>query len=250
MAKCWASVLGGCSPTQSAEHYLSECLWDSEEITVKGLWGSQEKTIPVPSLTVNALCRTHNSDLSELDAGIRKISDTLSELHRLAKVRATIGKGKLSSISKLRVNGNILERWTAKFLVGLFCAVGKQSSWHETKSSSLQPPERIVKSIYGLEPFLEPVGLYLAYAVGDRHYHEGGVVRTETLMHPDGGLVGANLDFNGFRFLIWLFPETLHSSIIESSGGTLFGPGAAELMYHPKKFVFKASSQRLIFDWT
>jgi hypothetical protein len=147
-------------------------LWDSEEITVKGLWGSEEKTISLGSLTVNALCRTHNSVLSELDAGIRKISDTISELHRLATVRASIGKGKLSNIPKLKVDGNILERWAAKFLVGLFCAVGKKSYWHETKSGPLVPPESIVKSIYGLEPFVEPVGLYLAYAVGDSHYHE------------------------------------------------------------------------------
>jgi hypothetical protein len=249
MAKCWASAFGGCSPIQSGEHYLSESLWDSEEITVKGLWGSEEKTISLGSLTVNALCRTHNRDLSELDTGIRKISDTISELHRLAKVRASIGKGKLSNIPKLKVDGKILERWAAKFLVGLFCAVGKKSYWHETKSGALDPPESIVKSIYGLEPFVEPVGLYLAYAVGDSHYHESGVVRTETLMHPDGGLVGANLDLNGFRFLVWLIPETLHASFIKSSAGTLFGPGAAELMYHPREGVFKASSQRLIFDW-
>ncbi len=249
MAKCWASILGGCSPTQSGEHYLSECLWDSEEITVKGLWGSEEKTISVASLTVNALCRTHNSDLSELDTGIRKISDTISELHRLADVRARIGKGKLSNIPELRVDGNILERCATKFLVGLFCAVGKKSYWHETKSSPLQPPEKIVKAIYGFEPFVEPVGLYLGYEVGDRHYHERGMVRTETLMHPDGGLVGANLDLNGFRFLVWLNPETVHASFIESSAGTLFGPGAAELMYHPRKVIFKLASQRLIFDW-
>jgi len=249
MAKCWASVLGGCSATQSGEHYLSECLWDSDEITVKGLWGEEEKTISLASLTVNALCRDHNSQLSELDTGIREISDTISELYRLADVRAKIGSRNLLNVPKLRIDGNILERWAAKFLVGLFCAIGKKSYWHETKSNPLQPPERIVKAIYGLGRFEDPVGLYLAYGVGDRHYHERGVIKAETLLHPEGGLAGANLDLNGFRFLIWLHPEPVKESFVASSAGTLFGPGAAELMYHPKKGVFKASSQQIIFEW-
>jgi hypothetical protein len=250
MAKCWASVSGGCNPTQSGEHYLSECLWDSDEITVRGLWGTEEKTVSFASLTVNALCRDHNSQLSKLDNGIRKISDTISELYRLEDVRAKIGRRNLSNIPKLRIDGNILERWAAKFLVGLFCAIGKKSYWHEAQSNPLQPPERIVKAVYGLERFEEPLGLYLAYDVGERHYHERGVVRAETLLHPDGGLVGANLDLNGFRFLIWLHPEPVQSSLVVSSAGTVFGPGAAELMYHPEKGIFNTSLQRIIFEWS
>lgn len=91
MVKCWAATLGGCSTTQSGEHYLSEGLWDSETITVRGLWGEEEKTIGFGSLNANILCTLHNSALSPLDAGIRKISDTIHELYRLCDVRAKIG---------------------------------------------------------------------------------------------------------------------------------------------------------------
>lgn len=247
MAKCWAAILGQCSPTQSSEHYLSQSLWDSNEITVKGFWGEVEKTIPVASLTVNALCRSHNSNLSALDTGIRKISDTISEFHRLAEVRAKIGKHRLSSVVQFRVDGGILERWAAKFVVGLFCAIGKKSHWHETGSGPLNPSEKVVKAIYGFEPFQEPMGLYLAYEVGDRHYHERGVVRAETLIHPDdGGVLGANIELNGFRFIMWLHPKVPGTSAFS---GVLIGPRGAALTYHPKKAIFKHASQELIFEW-
>lgn len=158
----------------------------------------------------------------------------------------------MSNVVELRVSGSILEKWSAKFLVGLFCVLGKDKYWHDTKTVSLQPPLEIVEAIYGLRAFENPVGLYLAYEVGDQHYHERENVKVETFVHQSGGFVGANLDFNGFRFLMWLSQESVKSSSVRSSAGTLFGPGAAQLMYHPQKGRFRIErlvSQRLVFEW-
>lgn len=91
------------------------------------------------------------------------------------------------------------------------------------------------------------MGLYLAYEVGDRHYHERGIVRAETLIHPDdGGVLGANIELNGFRFIMWLHPKVPGTSAFS---GVLIGPRGAALTYHPKKAIFKHASQELIFEW-
>ena len=53
------------------------------------------------------------------------------------------------------------------------------------------------------------MGLYLAHDVGDRHYYDDGVKLAPLFNPDDHGLVGANLDFKGFRFVIWLGGDEL-----------------------------------------
>lgn len=240
MVKCWASCLGNCSDKKSGEHYLSKNLWNSDKVIVKGLWSDEEKEIGINSLTANVLCTTHNSNLSWIDTGIGEVSDVIHELYRLYDVRKRIGNKNLCNFIKLKINGNILEKWCVKFLIGLFCAVGKDSYWHETNTSPLSPPEGIVKAVFSSESFKKPIGLHLNYIVGENHYHKHGNVICEFLNHPKGGTVGAKIEFNGFQFLIWLKEESFNFSIVKQS---------EKLLYHPQKLLFKNVKQALQFEW-
>lgn len=252
MVKCWAKTLGGCSSIQSREHYLSQGLWEGDSITVKGLW-EEERTIGLSSLTAKNLCKTHNELLSPLDSEAKRIFKTISELYRLQDVRLKLKPRKFWTVKRYRVSGSLFERWAAKFIVGVFYVFGKDKHWHLTQTGPLEPPSEIVEAIFGHKQFKKPMGLYLAYDVGDRHYHEEDMVKLESLVHPDDrGLVGANLEFKGFRFLLWLGGDDLGIFNVPTSEGRIFGPDGSEPMYHPKDCRFTISkilSQVLTLEW-
>ena len=117
---------------------------------------------------------------------------------------------------------------------------------------SLDPPSEIVEAIFGRRQFKNPAGWYLAYDVGDRHYQEAGV-NLAPLFHPDDrGLVGADLEFKGFRFILWLGGDDLDAFNVPTSEGRIFGPDGSQLMYHPKDCRFTISkilSQVLTLEW-
>lgn len=252
MAKCWAKTLGGCSNIQSREHYLSQGLWEDDTITVKGLW-EEERTVGLSSLTTKNLCKTHNELLSPLDSEAKRIFQTISELYRLQDVRLKLKPRKFWTVKRYQVSGSLFERWAAKFIVGVFYVFGKDKHWHLTQTGPLEPPSEIVEAIFGHKQFEKPMGLYLAYDVGDRHYHEENMVKLESLVHPgDGGLVGANLEFKGFRFLLWLGGDDLGAFNVQTFGDRIFGPDGANLKYHPTDGRFTISkilSQVLTLEW-
>jgi len=252
MVKCWAKTLGGCCNIQSREHYLSKALWEGNEITVKGLW-NQTRTVGLQALTAKNLCKTHNELLSPLDSEAKRVFDTITELYRIQEVRQALTRTKKWSVVNHEISGSLFERWTAKFLVGFFYVFGKDKLWHLTQTGPLEPPPPVVEAIFGLKPFDVPMGLYMAYDVGDRH-EPGPGVDIAPLFHPDDrGLVGADLEFRGFQFVTWLSKEDPRTYDISlSAANRTFGPSGSELMYHPRKLKFrinKSISQTLEFKW-
>lgn len=248
MVNCWASSLGGCSGKQSLEHFLSEGIWDSNSVGVAGLFSEEHKVIGFGSLGANVLCTKHNNDQSELDAEIRTISDRVHRFYRYFAWRSKAGTN-LQSVVEFRIRADLLERWMLKFLIGLFCAIGKDSFWYDNGSKPISPPERLVEFVFNRQAVERPIGLYLAYGAGDKHQHLKGTVDVETHLHPNGGFVGANVDLNGIRFIVWLSEIDLESFWVKSSSGTIFGPGKEPLMYHPKIMNFKNAKQRIKFLW-
>jgi len=240
MVKCWAKDLGGCCNTKSGEHYISKYLWDTDKIVVKGLRSDEAKEIGINSLTANVLCSTHNSNLSSVDTGMKEIKDTIQEFYRFYGARKKIGSKNLDNFIKLNINGKILERWCIKFVIGLFYAVGKNSYWHETNTPPLNPPLNIVKAVFGLNTLEKPLGLYSDYIVGDIQRNKYADRTCEFLNHSTGGVVGAKIDFDGLRLLIWLKSEDVDFSLFK------YGE---KLIYRPQKFLFKDAKQALKFQW-
>jgi hypothetical protein len=251
VVKCWASALGGCSHIQSREHYVSRALFQGDSITVKGLW-TEEKTVGIDALTAKNLCKTHNEILSPLDAAASELFQTINELYRLQETRQKLKPQKFWNVKRYRASGPLFERWAAKFVVGSFYVLGKNQHWQLTGTGPLEPPRQIFEAIFGIGQFQKPMGLYLAFDVGDRHYYDDGV-KIATLFHPDDhGLVGANIDFKGFRFVMWLGGDELSTFNIPTDAGRIFGPAGSELMYHPGDARFamkKVLSQVLTFEW-
>lgn len=254
MEKCWAAAIGGCSDKLSREHYMSEGLWESRQITVSGFdWlNGEEKTVGLGSLTARILCERHNNGLSRLDKEAIKFFSILDEIRRMQDVRLRTGGRDFCNVIKYRVDGTLFERWAAKFLLGILCVVrGEGQRWQLNGSPLHEPPEEIVRAVYGLKPFDFPMGLYVAVSVGERHDFSDAVGAT-ILSFPGDGVTGATMKFKGLAFVIWLSSISPQEHILETDEGRVLGPNGELLIYRLRQGNFKvkrALSQVLKFEW-
>ena len=251
MVKCWASSLGDCSDKQSGEHYFTKGLFKGETAIVGGFeWlDGETKELGLPVLIANILCEKHNNQLSELDSEAIRVFKYFEEIVRLQEVRKGLKRTNFFHVKRYYADGVLFERWVAKMLIGYFCVNGKGKSWHLTQTERNNPPDVIVNAVYGKIRFAEPMGLYLAYTVGDTHDSPSGIAVTP-YFHPNGGFIGGFVEFRGFRFVMWLSDEPV--MIFRNPEGVEFGTGAKDLI-HPieaMKFdVGKVRSQVLEFKW-
>lgn len=232
---------------------MSEGLWKGRTIKVKGFpWlNGEEREVGVGSFQSKILCKDHNSNLSELDTEAKKTFDTIEAIFIHLDKNKNLKPSKSFWRPKTNyIDGCKFERWTAKLLVGLFCAEGKDSQWHDTKTEPLKPPPFVVQSIYGHIQFEKPAGLYLAGGYQGEHF-DG--LRVEPVFYPDSnGLMGAHINFRGIQFFIWLSREPVESFIVPAPSGVVSNSSQAKLEYHMEMFRFpirNVVNQKLVFKW-
>jgi hypothetical protein len=251
--KCWAAVLGDCKGKQSKEHYMSAGLWKGRTVRVKGCpWlAGQEKEIGVGSLQSRILCEHHNHELSPLDAEAQKVFETLEQIIGQLKAHASLKRRNAYRKPKTwYVDGARFERWAAKFLVGLACAEEGTATWHETGSDVLVPPAWIVQAIFNRDQFKKPAGLHF---VTDYQADLVNGLGMGPLFHPDSNsIVGGDVSFGGFRFLIWLSQEPVESFSVPRPTGVISALNEANLTYHMELMKFpirNVVNQKLAFTW-
>jgi hypothetical protein len=116
---CWAACLGDCGEGISREHWVSKCLFESEEILVQGFsWCLNEpKTIPLANFVAKILCKKHNSAISELDSAALQAFKVFRESIRINQVRGKLKRPPIWNIKRLTIDGPRLERWFLKTLI-------------------------------------------------------------------------------------------------------------------------------------
>ena len=117
------------------------------------------KPIGNAALTGKILCQKHNSELSELDYGVKRSFDTLSEAWRLYDVRRKIINRRWTQ-KTFTVDGALLERWFLKTLINL--SHGGQWIVGEGTHAAGMPNEELVEIAFGRAAFREKAGLYIA----------------------------------------------------------------------------------------
>lgn len=99
MRVCWAACLGGCSDKISGEHIITDGVFFTDTVKVKGLpWYPDFKTIGLASLVKNALCRRHNSRLSTADARAIQLRDAVCDTAGLSEGRKLMATGKVGRL--------------------------------------------------------------------------------------------------------------------------------------------------------
>jgi hypothetical protein len=164
---CWAESLGGCSEKITREHIISDGMFPSPMLYVKGLpWCMDDfKEISVASFVRKILCDHHNSILSPVDTvGIETLNAFRSEI-QLHSVRTNMRPIRWS-VHTFEVNGNGLERWCLKTLINM-SAEGEYRIGADSKSAG-QPSERLVRIAFGQEKFRPRAGLYGLGSIGSK----------------------------------------------------------------------------------
>lgn len=244
MNKCWAYSLGDCAGGISKEHYISKNLFPSGRVTISGFdWlKGKEKVLPIQNLVANILCRKHNTALSELDAEVNNFMGILNKIKTQEHFLKSVKVLSVQPDSYL-VNGSLLERWLAKCIVGAFCAVAKKEMnvfWQLNGNNSYNPPTEIVRAIYGLDNFPEPMGLYsmrnnIPYNKNSNNTENGVLVEILNSLNNKvkDGILGAIIEINNFPFLIWLSNVSPYDFRFESSSN--YFTKSTEIGHRPYK---------------
>lgn len=200
MANCWARELGGCSAKQSKEHFISRSLLGEAPVTVSGLaWCREPKTIPVEGFSRNILCTAHNSQLSTLDDAGSHAFTCFSKFMQVRGVR--IGeKRKQKEAQRYRVDGEKLERWLLKAIIGT-------AFEHETVDrGAWQPSLKWVEMVFGRRPFPVRCGLYVGDFRTSTLALETNRIAIRMLTRDEVGIAGAEFDLNGWVMVLSLAP--------------------------------------------
>ena len=116
--RCWASALADCDGPITAEHPISQAIFDRDMLTVRGpVWPADGHDLPLATLAGQSLCEHHNGLLSPDDAAVGQFARTLRQLN------APDLQG------SVEVSGWALERWCLKALVGIVA-----NGWHRSSA--------------------------------------------------------------------------------------------------------------------
>lgn len=202
MNKCWAAPLGDCSDKLSREHIVSDSVFESATVKVKGLaWCLDEwKEISLKNLVRKTLCESHNSRLSETDNAAMSLRKMLCDSGDLSTARVTAATTDWD-IRRFDVDGRKVEQWFLKTLMSL--AFGGTLFVGDSTESGI-PTLALVKAAFGFQNLgNNRAGLYLLGGSGFEIAVQEGVV-INTFTGNSGRLEGARFWFWGMRFLLQL----------------------------------------------
>ena len=156
--KCYANKLNNCSEKISREHYISNNLLGELEhnktVKIAGLAWIDEKEFKLmsrASLGSNILCTKHNSQLSSLDAEIKKLYQTIIDFDKDFNSQTPM-------LALKTINGNLIEKWMLKTLVGMI--VSKQIINKATGKPITKVAETYIEILFNNHKFPETWGLY------------------------------------------------------------------------------------------
>ncbi len=224
MVKCWATSLGECDRA-SGEHIFSNAIFKagcSCPTLVEGVKRVRGGEPTRGAEKANILCRRHNSLLSPLDEVIAQVANFQADANN-ENFNGT-----------LLIEGEILERWLLKTVVNVAAA-----GW--MGPVKLQPSDSMVRSIFGLAPIPEQLGLYSVDGIDPNHRPSGGVSFSPLFfLTPVGNiLAGAYVTVHGMPLLASF--NTDLASRLESGGmpelQAKFSPEGLRHLYHPGAIV-------------
>jgi hypothetical protein len=159
--RCYASVLGDCSPGLSREHWLSK----STLIELNGLgglfvgglqWQPEGEMQPLSpnALASKVLCERHNSALSPIDVAGTAFFKVLNDANRVLA-----GEVVPDLTKTILLNGHDLERWYLKFLIGAIRSGSNEVPG--VRNDEWVPPVDWVEYLFGYRVNLRNGGLCL-----------------------------------------------------------------------------------------
>lgn len=207
--KCYARELNDCSPTISREHYVSDALQQriaghEKLVKVRGLSFQKSgdiETFPIKGLASNILCDKHNNALSHYDAVADQFGAALQRLNAAEAGEKNVPETHV-------INGDHLERWVLKTLIGCLNSGAMRKPNHNSIKGQTPPKEWLEQLYYG-RPIDGGQGLYLLPGVasvgpnGQRSSFGAGVLSMQQGNDPDNRIVmGARIYLFGLQLVL------------------------------------------------
>jgi hypothetical protein len=160
---CWAASIGGCSATMSGDHVVSRSIMRAMlefdrrlsplSITIKRTLREQS----IKSATVNRLCVTHNSQLSNLDAEALRFTRAMLRAIDPKQTKETFES---AMPREERFDGRLLERWALKTFLNM-CFQRGFTKDPESKGLVGLVNETLVNAVFQGKPLYGGQGIYL-----------------------------------------------------------------------------------------
>lgn|ERR1035437_1147348 len=200
MQGCWANCLEDCGGGISREHYVSECVFPSQSIFVRGLDFCLDipKELRSESLTAKILCVDHNSRLGKtVDWVAGNAFGALRSFTALKNKRSELPQLNWAP-QEFNIDARGLETWCLKTMLNF--SFGRQTIIGPGSHNAGTVPDELVRIAFGLEEFTDGRGLYIAY-------RENETFTLEDRFHYTAKTRGSNLimgyfALHGFRFYI------------------------------------------------
>jgi hypothetical protein len=244
--ECYARALGGCSPAMSGEHYISEGILElvehphgktSKSVRAAGLAFQPpgvEKQFGVGSLVGNILCRAHNSLLGRFDtAGI--------EMFRALDALNDAAGNPAAPRQTLLVDGDGLERWMLKSLIGGLYSGNFRVTETDTTQGVCPPPDLLDILFQGAA---SPPGQGLYWMppnAGEVIMAVPQILRVAPLV-----LGQVNPEVSGLRVWFFGFEFSLLSANNVAGARTKFDDAA----YRPAGIRAVGSNSQIAFTWS
>ncbi|MEZ5606390.1 MAG: hypothetical protein R3E52_04540 [Burkholderiaceae bacterium] len=222
--KCYAHLLGGCSPTLSREHVFTKSVMGEGGVGLDGYPGIPDgKVVGISSAASKILCSKHNSGLTLLDSEAKKLSEALGSFHRND-----------SGALAVEIDGPLFERWLMKVSMGHFAA------GHTPLGKRFPSNPNVVAALFGIIPMAPPIGMYSMVGV-DRHSDRVKEVlfRELVAIDPQGTnrIVGAMVALHGMPFLFSFGgPFPIENYLRRPDGKSYLDPydcTSARAVFHP-----------------
>jgi hypothetical protein len=243
---CWAKSLGGCSPIQSREHYISKGLFEGDAVKLIGLpWCKfEEKTIGLASASTKILCKTHNERLSNLDDEAIRAFTSIREIF-LLQSRQKLLSPRFWKVQTWKVNGRLLERWFLKTAINLMHVQTQAIAWPGATEPRV-PTTDVVDACFGLSPIRSPRGLHAVAAVGQDVESSDYVSFAPLTDTTTQSFAGGIFEFRGIRFVLAWTDMNLEPFIRQVTITTsLFANSNESRLLHPfKGIAFKVGDRR------
>lgn len=237
--ECWANSLGNCGGGRSREHYITNGIFCDATVTVYGLpWcKNQPVTIGLASATSKILCKTHNKELSRLDAEATKLSRFLLT----SIVDEPLASGEIT------LSGPLVEKWALKtlFNLGFIGALDRGTS-------RLAPPLELVKAVFAPDVLEEGVGLYFITSGVSNNSFKVGLSWDPIVNRKNGKPVGMAFIFNGLRLAVTVIPLRAEAQIRGLGRVKEFDYSTSKVVYRPTNIIMTsetAGHKRINFQW-
>lgn len=191
--KCWARSRGDCCEKISGEHIISRPIltnYDYKPIKVF-VNGVVKFSTVRKNFTSNILCKTHNQNISPLDAEAVRLYRGLQEFHF----------SKSKDLYEVNIDGIVFERWLLKSLINSIVS-GILDAGESKKYKNAIVQDELVACVFGEKVLPENAGAYIVKSYDWRPEYD---YRFFPLRQKKGNtIIGMVFRFGPLKFLLWL----------------------------------------------